>query len=295
MARRVGGQNHLRMRHARLVVTESLTHTDVAYARRSALSGRWDENDRRGMFEREHELVAALARQHRSLWPAAQERRVRAERGYGAGVADLVVLDLVEAAIERRLHALPPLTHSSEAFVLSRIKSAGPTRAIDVSAVVRRFSDRTTKKLVDRLCSAGYLERDGGVVQTHTDITPVVARLVAVEAKLTDWRGAMEQALRYRAFANQTYVALPLALAERIEPTEREHFRLWRMGLIGVTEYSARILIGCRRTSPGHADMRFWAEEVELSDRVGMIPRVVSPFTARFAVPTPEELVAGVA
>ena len=45
-------------------------------------------------FDREHELVVRVASAHTALWPAASPLRVlRAERGYGRGVADLMILD----------------------------------------------------------------------------------------------------------------------------------------------------------------------------------------------------------
>lgn len=65
-----------------------------------------------------------------------------------------------------------------------------------------------------------------GVVQVATEFdyqrgrTDIVAHtldgsVIAVEAKLNDWRTAMHQAFRNRCFANRSYVLLPKGIAER--------------------------------------------------------------------------------
>jgi hypothetical protein len=51
----------------------------------------------------------------------------------------------------------------------------------------------------------------------RTDIVACTASdsVIAIEAKLTDWRGALHQAFRNRCFAHQSYVLLPKDLAFR--------------------------------------------------------------------------------
>src|SRR5258706_5718681 len=62
----------------------------------------------------------------------------------------------------------------------------------------------------------------------RTDIVAVSGNgsVIAIEAKLRDWRGALQQAYRNTAFASESYVlmplaAIPLVLAHAIEFTRR--------------------------------------------------------------------------
>ena len=57
--------------------------------------------------------------------------------------------------------------------------------------------------------------------------------LIAIEAKLTKWLDALEQARAYRQFADQVYVALP---ADRVQPAlkARVMFERNSVGLLSV-------------------------------------------------------------
>lgn len=60
---------------------------------------------------------------------------------------------------------------------------------------------------------------------------------LAIELKLTDWRGALRQALLYQLCSDFVYIAMPVRSAKRVDVKElREH----RVGLIGVNH-----LLGC--------------------------------------------------
>jgi hypothetical protein len=54
---------------------------------------------------------------------------------------------------------------------------------------------------------------------------------VAVELKLRDWRRALDQALIYQLCSDYTYIAVPLATAERVD---RNELRAHGVGMIGV-------------------------------------------------------------
>ena len=57
--------------------------------------------------------------------------------------------------------------------------------------------------------------------------------LVAVELKLTDWRGALRQAVAYQVGADRSYVALPLDTAMTVL-RRRSAFEEARVGLLAV-------------------------------------------------------------
>jgi hypothetical protein len=168
------------------------------------------------MFEREHELVAALAAQHRRLWPAAQMRRVKAERGYGRGVVDLVVLDFDAALLNARLEAgLPPVA-VSQAYLVGALRAAGSVTRDEIGRLDREVSERTNRRVVQALEASGHVVEVDGLLSLRATMRPTLRRLVAIEAKLTDWRGGILQASRYHAFADQVYLAMPERAARRL-------------------------------------------------------------------------------
>jgi hypothetical protein len=244
------------------------------------------------MFAREHELVSELAAHHRQLWPAMHSRRIKAERGYGRGVADLIVLDFDSLARAGRLSAdLPALPNAGQAYIVGALRGLGPTPIAACGRLDPNIGERTNLHTLRRLVADGYVVQEGAVVEVHPAMMSPVRRIVAIEAKLADWRGGLLQAARYRAFADQSYLAMPMATAQRLVANHADVARALGVGVIGVG-LSTRILLGAQRAAPAEPGVRVWAEESEYSDVLGSPRRLVSPFPPRFAVPTPDQLVA---
>jgi hypothetical protein len=244
------------------------------------------------MFEREHELVSALAGQHRKLWPAARTRVVKAERGYGRGVADLVILDFDPEALSiRRGSGLEPVDVSL-AYFIGALRRDGPAGVDRIDRVDRSVSARTNRKAIRSLISTGHVVEHEGAIDLHPSLRPALERVVAVEAKLSDWRGGLLQASRYCAFADQAYLAVPERIAARILAEAPEVPQAMGCGLISVADETARIVVAAPRRRACEAGVRAWAEESELAALAGTPRRLVAPFPPRFAVPAPDDLVA---
>lgn len=99
-----------------------------------------------------------------------------------------------------------------------------------------------------------------GSVQTVTEwnyrsgVTDILARtasnqLIALEAKLTDWRGACHQAYRNTTFAAKAYVVLPQAIALRVQ-THEELFRSYGVGLCSCGTTGLSVLIESSVSEP---------------------------------------------
>lgn len=67
-------------------------------------------------------------------------------------------------------------------------------------------------------------------------------RLIAFEAKLSDWRRAFHQAYRNSSYANQVYVLLPLAATHRAL-LAREEFEYRGIGLCALQDGKIKVLI----------------------------------------------------
>lgn len=85
----------------------------------------------------------------------------------------------------------------------------------------------------------------------RTDVLTVVEKsaLIAFEAKLYRWRGALFQAYRNRAFASESYVILPCRAAEKAA-RHRETFERYGVGLCTVRKGEICVLIAGPRELP---------------------------------------------
>ena len=241
------------------------------------------------VFEREHELVAALAKQHRRLWPDAASRAVRAERGYGRGVADLVVLDFDPGALSARLASrLPPVRVMSEALILDAVRRVGSMTIEDLEWAIPELRPAHVRTLAHRLAASGHLTGPKVDIRAADACRPLLRRVTAIEAKLDHANAGLLQADSYRFFADRVYLALPTKAASRLD---RDEIAETGIGVIAVGDRGARIVIGARLRTPERPGIRCWCEEIELGELVGERRRVIAPFTARFATPRPEQLV----
>lgn len=80
----------------------------------------------------------------------------------------------------------------------------------------------------------------------------ILPRIVTVEAKVSDWRRAAEQAARNRIFSHESYVALPMELAERV--CSDDLFTSYRLGVLGVDDDAD---VSILRPAP-RAEPRVW-------------------------------------
>lgn len=242
------------------------------------------------MFEREYEIVRVVARHAEVLWPEIRNRVLQAERGYGRGVADLMVLDIDRANLaDRRERHLPPARRSGEAAVLQAVIAHAEAPLEEVIARVPMTRSHV-RHLLRQLEQAGLINTADGVARPTWPAGPIVSRAIAVEAKLTNWRSAAIQSERYQDFADETYVAMPAARIASLMK-RREDLEGLGLGLIAVSAEACEIAVPAAAANPRLPALRRWLEEVEYGELVGEVRPLVQPFPARFAQPTPAELV----
>ncbi|MCB9895186.1 MAG: hypothetical protein H6839_12100 [Planctomycetes bacterium] len=79
--------------------------------------------------------------------------------------------------------------------------------------------------------------------------------LVAFEAKLTNWRKALQQAYRNTAFADRSFVVLPERTAQ-LAMTHQEDFLSRHVGIISVSRTSFNVLLEAPAAAPVRAGVR---------------------------------------
>ena len=94
-----------------------------------------------------------------------------------------------------------------------------------------------------------YLEKNGyiKISKNHIEVIKKVdlatKNLVAIEAKLYDWKAGIEQAFRYKDYATKVYVALD---SNNIEKVDKEIFKENNIGLLSVSEDEVKEIIRCK-------------------------------------------------
>ncbi len=161
------------------------------------------------------------------------------EIGVGYGIADLVVIKntainhghcdirnghkqysaLLNEKYFKALKILPDEQHQDKALPFNSIA--------DKTSFSKSYLKYTILKDLENL---GYVKTNGE--QKYFKVNgwlPIANEVIAIEAKLSDWRRGAIQANRYRAFANKVYLAIPKE-TERL--VNKELLRKLNVGLI---------------------------------------------------------------
>jgi hypothetical protein len=164
----------------------------------------------------------------------------------GAGMPDLVVV-----ACEPQVFALTKVEIPT-AHILAYLRAVGRARLETIASRMRRPTEVIVR------CLNGLVEVEAvsshsatfSLVPTWRDILP---EIVTIEAKVSNWQKAVEQANRNRIFAHSSFVALPERVAHRVK--SEEIFRKLGIGLLSVNEHHEVEMV--RRARRNHP--RVWA------------------------------------
>ena len=181
------------------------------------------------------------------------------EIGVGYGVADLVVVNksgvnedhceirknygqmipLLSEEYFKTLKMLPDENHRDDAVEFNYIaKKSSLSHSYLKYKILRDLED---KGYIKRVGEKHYFKVNGWL--------PITNELVAIEAKLKDWRRGAIQANRYKAFANRVYLAVPKETAHLVD---KVFLKTHNIGLISLdTEKNTkRFVVGCKPEKP---------------------------------------------
>jgi hypothetical protein len=129
----------------------------------------------------------------------------------GAGLPDLITASCAPA-----LFGIASLDDkAANVLAYLRVNEAAPLET--VAAAVKQ-SRRAIARIMDALTGASAVTHDGELFSMSETWRYILPETVTVEAKIHDWRGALNQAARNRIFVHRSYVALPVGLAQRVRP-----------------------------------------------------------------------------
>lgn len=122
--------------------------------------------------------------------------------------------DIIRAALRPELSAIRAL-EVADAHLLAYLRSV---RAARMDTIVMRTHARVcdVRVRLAALTTAGVVARDGDVYRLVAEWRDILPEIIAIEAKVSDWRRAARQSARNRVFAHRVYVALPSSVAQRV-------------------------------------------------------------------------------
>jgi len=219
------------------------------------------------LFNYEKEMAAPVTR-----WLVDRGLLIKQEFQTQWGVCDIAAceLDPLKVAIRIKQRQTKPLGPAGRVLLHQNLPDAEKTRrGASLEELQQYFDFSQTDKLaieLDRLVAARHATKTkSGKFLKVNGWAPLHKQLIAVELKLSRISEAIAQANSNRNFATQSYVAMPLPVAERaVSGATRELLISSNVGMIGVSPDSCTILMESQCSaalSPlyeTHAVEQFW-------------------------------------
>lgn len=125
----------------------------------------------------------------------------------GRGVADAVaVTSWHKGVLDRMALGLPFLLNETDCSIVAAM-AANQTRTLSVIARKLGMSESQLTRRLRPLVAGGYVEARGSGYRRVRGLEPI-GRSYALEAKVSDWRQGISQALRYSAWCDAAAIVL---------------------------------------------------------------------------------------
>lgn len=205
---------------------------------------------RQPMFRLESDMASSVTR-----WLSNAGLQVRPEFITPWGICDLVAIEFRPEGVSHRLNLrqFKPVSSITRAALLLRVPDVETTKSVSMCKLAKDFATSLSASViaaeVERLVADRFLIRTNrGGLQKLNGWMPLHERLIAVELKLKRVEEAFQQANRNLGFADESYVAFPMQLAERlaVEPERWSRYFENGVGLLGVTRRTCKVLVAAR-------------------------------------------------
>lgn len=176
----------------------------------------------------EQAIEDAVLREARTLFGAhSQSWATLASVRIGAGIPDLTFCAF------RSVLRDYPLEITKGAAILGYLRGVVQARPDTIARRLAAPVDETEETL-KQLREKRIARSRGGVYWLDERWKHVLSQVITVEAKVTDWRGAVDQAIRNLLFSTRSYIALPATAAARASAYDA--VRQFGIGVLAVDE-----------------------------------------------------------
>ena len=121
---------------------------------------------------------------------------------------------------------------------------------------------------LNELEDMGYIKINDNYIETLKKIDAVTKNFIAIEAKISDWKSGLEQASRYKQFANEVYVAIS---EEFIPKVDIDIFKERNIGLMSVSEERMRIIVKAKKRKVENLDIQYYIVDKFLKQLYGEV------------------------
>ncbi|EKJ86152.1 hypothetical protein CLV96_3903 [Leptospira meyeri] len=157
------------------------------------------------MFQTEEALVKKLKRNYSNIcyWNTLSfPTKIFEEVDLGFGIADLVISKLKATSINRNSY----LNYLD--ITIYKIIQNNSEISFEQIKHLTRADSRTIKKSISKLKLEKYVKEVNTIYKPGRTYKHFLSDSIAIEAKLKNWRRALNQAYRYKWFASTSYVVL---------------------------------------------------------------------------------------
>lgn len=123
--------------------------------------------------------------------------------------------------------------------------------------LLRRF-----KKFLKKLEKAGYITIENNKIHIIKKVDIASKNVVAIEAKLSDWKSGLNQALTYKQYSDYVYVAIDECCYKKVDI---EIFEKNNVGLILVGKGHIKKILNPKKEKDFNADIKYYMVDKFLS------------------------------
>jgi hypothetical protein len=188
--------------------------------------------------------------------------RVRREMPVGGCIPDIL---LVSFSSPPPTELWPSGFTYRHACVLAELRRSRALRRSTLATRLYETEERIAPLVNDLVGSRAIEERPTGALQLSAELRRLKSEVIAIEAKLSRWSEALDQAASYRAFADRVIVAMDAGLFDASDSEAVASFRRAGIGLCVVDRDGPRGIHSGRRSEQGSAKREYVCSSVLLS------------------------------
>lgn len=201
----------------------------------------------------------------RAMQKKGHQLAILSEFDCSNGIADLVIVKL-----KRNLKRSKSIRHINPRwlYALSQLPYRKVFTLSEFSAMTG-VTARRARSAVSEFCATGYCT-PGSRKDTWLKIyqpKAIASHIVAIEAKLSNWRRALSQADRYLDFANQAWVLMDHA-SSKSAVENLPKFKRLNIGLMVMSKKDGLSVKFRPRSSPARMLMRVWQANGAVASRL---------------------------
>lgn len=121
--------------------------------------------------------------------------------------------------------------------------------------ITNKKNRKEFQQFLRELEKKGYIKVENNKIEVVKKVDLATKNLVAIEAKLFDWRAGIEQAIRYKEYSNKVYVAIE---NEEISKIDKTIFKEKNIGLMSVSKNNVKEIIKPKREKIERLDVQYY-------------------------------------